>query len=180
MSKGYSNLFDTSKALSSDEARFSPKGGGKKAVWVLDDEARSRIPPIKSRLSRYQRGLILQVKAKGYRISSGKVLAIGRRKDGKIIWIETGNDSTGLQHIIQAHGHEFTSHGISLDSIPSYVLRVALRGKVVGYMKTSNPLPREVYRVRINGKVKYVAISVSDNGYIVGAQFVEKERIKWK
>jgi phosphoribosylformylglycinamidine (FGAM) synthase-like amidotransferase family enzyme len=45
---------------------------------------------------------------------------------------------------------------------------MALReGKMIGYQGRKKT--RSIYEVNFNGEVKYIAVTVSDNGYIVGA-----------
>ena len=52
------------------------------------------------------KALIDEVIANGYKISPEKVVLITRDPTGKIVWLEEGNSSSGLQHIIDRHGHE--------------------------------------------------------------------------
>ena len=55
--------------------------------------------------------LIDEVVANGDKISPDKVLMITRDPSGKIVWMEEGNSSSGLQHIVgrgkvRSHGHD--------------------------------------------------------------------------
>lgn len=86
---------------------------------------------------------------------------------GKIVWLETGNDLSGLKHIINEHGHEFNGKGISNDDIPDYVLEAVYQGHVVGTQGKCNP--RTIYEFTYNGKRQRIAVQVGSNGYIVGA-----------
>lgn len=62
--------------------------------------------------------LIDEVIANGDKISPEKVLMITRDPSGKIVWMKEGNSSSGLQHIVDQHSHEFNGKGISNYEIP--------------------------------------------------------------
>ena len=114
------------------------------------------------------KALIDEVVANGEKISPDKVVLITRDPTGKIVWLEEGNSSSGLQHIIDRHGHEFNGKGISNSEIPDYVLEAVYQGNIVGTQGKRNP-PRMVYEFTYNGQTQRIAIQVGSNGYIVGA-----------
>lgn len=113
------------------------------------------------------KALIAEVKASGEKISPEKVIIITRVPSGQIIWMETGNSRSGLQHIIEEHGHQFNGKGISNDQIPNYVLEAVSHGNIVGTQGRRNP--RTIYEFVYNGVTQRIAVQVSTNGYIVGA-----------
>lgn len=112
--------------------------------------------------------LIDEVVANGDKISPDKVLMITRDPSGKIVWMEEGNSSSGLQHIVDRHGHEFNGKGISNDDIPNYVLEAVYQGNVVGTQGKRTP-PRTIYEFTYNGKTQRIAVQIGSNGYIVSA-----------
>ena len=114
------------------------------------------------------KALIDEVIANGDKISPEKVVLITRDPTGKIVWLEEGNSSSGLQHIIDRHGHEFNGKGIANSDIPDYVLEAVYQGNIVGTQGKRNP-PRTVYEFVYNGQTQRIAIQVGSNGYIVGA-----------
>lgn len=114
------------------------------------------------------KALIDEVIANGDKISPDKVVLITRDPTGKIVWLEDGNSSAGLQHIIERHGHEFNGKGISNSDIPDYVLEAIYQGHIVGTQGKRNP-PRTVYEFVYNGQTQRIAIQVGSNGFIVGA-----------
>lgn len=114
------------------------------------------------------KALIDEVIASGDKISPDKVVLITRDPTGKIVWLEEGNSSSGLQHIIDRHGHEFNGKGIANSDIPDYVLEAVYQGNIVGTQGKRNP-PRTVYEFVYNGQTQRIAIQVGSNGYIVGA-----------
>ena len=112
--------------------------------------------------------LIDEVIANSEKISPDKVVLITRDPNGKIVWLEEGNPTSGLQHIIERHGREFNSKGISNDDIPDYVLEAIYQGQIVGTQGKRTP-PRTIYEFTYNGIKQRIAIQVGSNGYIVGA-----------
>ena len=113
------------------------------------------------------KALIDEVISNGDKISPENVVMITRDPNGRIVWLEEGNNSSGLQHIINEHGHEFNGKGISNDDIPDYVLEAVYQGNIVRTQGKRNP--RTVYEFVYNGITQRIAIQVGSNGYIVGA-----------
>ena len=122
------------------------------------------------------RALIDEVIANGDKITPQNVVLITRDPNGKIVWLEKGNSSAGLKHIIDQHGHEFNGKGISNDELPTYVMTAVSRGKIVGTQGKRNP--RTVYEFEYNGKKQRVAVQVSKNGFIVSANPKKSEDSK--
>lgn len=113
------------------------------------------------------KALIEEVVANGEKISPNDVVMITRAPNGKIVWLETGTSESGLQHIVDRHGHEFNGRGISNDDIPDFVLEAVYQGHVVGTQGKRSP--RTVYEFIYNGQKQRIAVQVGSNGYIVGA-----------
>jgi len=118
--------------------------------------------------------LISEVQSRGDKITPEKVLSIGKDKDGRIVWLEEGRlepRPSGYVHILDRHGGDFKNKGVAESDIPRLVIAAATKGKVVGYSGD-----RKVYEYNENGMVYHLAITISDNGYIVGANPEDK----WK
>lgn len=113
------------------------------------------------------KALINEVITTGGKITPNDVVMITRDPNGKIVWLEKGNDKSGLQHIIVEHGNQFNSKGITNEDIPDYILEAVYQGKIVGQQGKRNP--RTVYEFTYNGEKHRIAVQVSTNGYIVGA-----------
>jgi len=85
--------------------------------------------------------------------------------NGKIAFLEKGHEGAGLTHILRpTRVKQFESIGIQKDQIVNYLRTALTQGKKVGTVSKSNP--RGVYEVMVNGKKQYIAIGISDNGYI--------------
>ena len=96
-----------------------------------------------------------------------KIVKIAKQANGKIVFLEEGNSNAGLQHILEEHSLEFADQGIQQNQIPDLIIKALTKGKAVGYQGKKQT--RVIYEVNFNGKTHYIALTVSDNGYIVGA-----------
>ncbi len=92
------------------------------------------------------------------------VIAIAKDASGKVVFLEKGGAKAGLQHIVQEHGAQFAQQGIAEAQIPDAVMAAVTRGKQVG-MQGARP----IFEVEFNGKTHRIAVDVSSNGFIVGA-----------
>ena len=113
------------------------------------------------------KALIVEVQANGDKISPDKVVMITKDPTGKIVWMESGDSHSGLEHIIDKHSKEFNGRGIANADIPNYVLEAVHQGNVVGTQGKRNP--RTIYEFTYNGKKQRIAVQVGSNGYIVSA-----------
>ena len=95
------------------------------------------------------------------------VVAMTRSSSGKVVFLKTGNSKAGLQHIIEEHGGQFAQMGVSEAQIPGVMMRAVSEGKLVGYQGSG--VGRPVYELDINGQTQRVAVTVGDNGFVVGA-----------
>ena len=110
----------------------------------------------RSLLSKKEQLLVKEVKDRGGKITEKDVVFIVKGKDGKIIWLEKGKSKSpkpsGLKHIIEKQAVE--------------------EAKIVGISGVDRP----VYETTFDKKVVHLAITISDNGYIVGVHLTNK----WK
>ncbi len=72
---------------------------------------------------------------------------------------------SGLKHILEEHKTNFNEKGIPTHLIPNAVKKAVEENKIVG----TSGKDRDVYETVFNGKTIHLAITVSSNGYIVGA-----------
>jgi hypothetical protein len=133
--------------------KLAPELAGKLRRWIDD-----LITPTPSREE-----LIEELARSGVKHSPEKIVAIGRDPDGRIVFLETGSPSAGLEHILQKQG-QFAQRGVGQDQVADYVLTAVTKGKVVGMQRT-----RPIYEFQWNGTTHRLAVTVGDNGYIVGA-----------
>ncbi|MFB5638591.1 MAG: hypothetical protein ACE5RF_09310, partial [Nitrosarchaeum sp.] len=131
---------DGGKILKKTEDAEKGIEGGSKTTSLLDELANS-----------------------GVKYNADDVVSVTKTADGKLVWLENGNSNAGLQHIME-HAEQFATKGISKDKISDFVMYALENGEVVGTQRT-----RTIYEVMYGGKLQRVAISVGDNGFIVGA-----------
>jgi len=112
--------------------------------------------------------LVAELKQAGIKHTPEDIVWITKLPDGKIVFLETGNAKAGLQHILEDHTVDFANKGILADQIPDAVLTAVTNGTIVGYQGTGNQ-PRPIYQVNFQNKTLYIAVTVSKNGFIVGA-----------
>lgn len=116
------------------------------------------------------RALIDEVKANGEKINPSEVIGITKDSSGRIIWLEKGHldgKPSGLAHIMDAHESNFNDKGIASSDVSDFVLIAVSKGHIVGYQGKGTRRP--IYEVDYHGTTYHVAVTVGDNGYIVGA-----------
>ena len=111
--------------------------------------------------------LLDELASSGEKYNPKGVIAITKTKDGKLVWLENGTKTAGLRHIIIEHANDFLNKGITQEQIPDYIMNALENGKIVGYQRSG--VGRPIYEFTYNGKIHKVAITVSSNGFIVGA-----------
>lgn len=111
--------------------------------------------------------LVAELKLSGIKITPSNVVATSRNASGQVVFLESGNAASGLQHIIAAHGDDFARVGISSQQIPEVVTQAVTRGRFVGYQ--GGEFGRPIYEIVVNGRIQHIAVTVGNNGYIVGA-----------
>lgn len=109
-------------------------------------------------------GQLAELAAKGVKFTEKNVIATGRDANGKLIFLESGSSSAGLQHILERHAGDFLKKGIPASEVPTVVMKALTDGTVVG-VNGSAP----VYEIVHNGVTQHIAVGVGSNGYVVRA-----------
>ena len=109
--------------------------------------------------------LIAELRQAGVKHTPEQILRIAKLPNGKIVFLETGNASSGLQHILENHKDEFAEKGIYEAEVPDAVMLAVIGQTIVGYQKQNRP----IYQITFNGKTHLIAVTVGSNGYIVCA-----------
>ena len=143
-----------------DIAEGAAKGAGKK----LDGAAEDAGKVVESGLNS---NLLDELVNSGVKYNPEDIVAITKTADGKLVWLENGTDTAGLNHIITEHADDFLNKGITQEQIPDYVMNALENGKIVGYQGRGTGRP--IYEFTYNGEIHKVAITVGNNGFIVGA-----------
>ena len=111
--------------------------------------------------------LLEELSRSGVKYNPDDIVAIIRTADGKIVWLENGTESAGLNHIIAEHADDFLNRGITQEQIADYIMSALENGKIVGYQ--GRGMGRPIYEFIYNGVTNKVAITIGNNGFIVGA-----------
>ena len=113
--------------------------------------------------------LIAELQQADIKHTPENIVRIAKTSDGKIVFLETGNSGSGLQHILRNHVLQFADKGISRDQIPNAIIIAITQGRVIGFQGKTTPTPRPIYEFTFDGETKYLAVQIGDNGYIVSA-----------
>ena len=65
--------------------------------------------------------LLSELIKSGVKFNEEDVLMITKTKNNKIVWLEKGNNLSGLQHIINKHGNQFVDKGIKKEDLPVFL-----------------------------------------------------------
>ena len=120
--------------------------------------------------------LVKQLEQSGVKFSKKDMVFVTKDKTGQVVWLEKGNESSGLQHIVSRHANDFQSkHGISKSKISNHLNDVFTSGKVE-YSRITQKNGRDGYeRLYSHNRKYYLLTGVGTNGYIVSAYPINKE-----
>ena len=112
--------------------------------------------------------LMEELRNSGEKYSEKDIIFIVRQQNGKIAWLEEGNESVGLKHIKIRHAKEFQKKGIKEGLIPELIKEAIVNGKIIG-KQGNGPTPGDIYAVDFMEKKLIIMIVVSSNGFIITA-----------
>ena len=110
-------------------------------------------------------GLFSQLGKQGVKFTEGNAEWITKSKDGNIIWLEEGDNGSGLQHIMLGHSTEFSKWGLNSQQEVSSFIEDAIKSNDY----TIRGAGDYIYNVSVNGISKQMEVVISNNGYIVTA-----------
>jgi filamentous hemagglutinin len=111
--------------------------------------------------------LLGELSNQGIKHTPENIIDIAKTQEGRIVFLETGNNSAGLKHIVNKHADDFIKRGITEDQIPDAVMAAVTKGKIAGYQGAGKGRP--IYEFQFNGQTQRIAVTTSNNGFIVGA-----------
>ena len=112
--------------------------------------------------------LINELEKSGVKFTKEDVVFVTKDVTGKTVWLEKGNISVGLEHIISRHSEDFQSkHGISKSNIAQHIENVFRNGKVE-YSRVTKGNGGYERLYNYNGKY-YMITGIGKNGFIVSA-----------
>ena len=120
--------------------------------------------------------LIAELENNGIKFTKENIVWITRDRTGQIGWLEKGNSSAGLEHILNGdgastgHASDFkNAFGISKEEIPSFLHKVISQGTVISneYRFVNGHMGYDrIYYYEGN---HYVLTGIGSNGFIVTA-----------
>ncbi len=109
--------------------------------------------------------LFAQLEVNGIKFTREATQWICKTPSGNIIWLEIGNDSAGLQHIMLRHSTEFSSWGLNSQEAVSTFIENAVKNGTPNVIGTGD----SIYNVTVNGVTKQMEVITGSNGFIVTA-----------
>ncbi|MBC1586984.1 hypothetical protein HCJ21_12650 [Listeria seeligeri] len=103
--------------------------------------------------------LLDELAASGVKYNPEDVVMITKAPDGKLLWLEKGNDKVGLKHIVNGHAADFEAKGIK--DIPSFLNEVLKAKPIKTGVGKNGPFADYL----VDG-VKY-RVAYGTNGFIV-------------
>jgi len=103
--------------------------------------------------------LLEDLVSSGAKHNADDIVIITKTPDGKLLWLENGNEGAGLRHIIDGHADDFAKRGI--DDIPQFLEEVLQSEPIEVGVTESGPFAEYL----VSGKRYRVAYGT--NGYIV-------------
>lgn len=108
--------------------------------------------------------LMNELKESGVKFTEENVVMITKTKKNELVWLEKGNESAGLNHIIKRHEKDFKNKfGVSKENIPITIKDILKNGTEIS-SKIKNKGFEKVYLY--NGE-HIVITAVGTNGFIV-------------
>ncbi len=122
--------------------------------------------------------LIAGLEKNGVKFTKENIVFITKDGTGQTVWLETGSQSTGMQHIISRHADNFLEkHGVAKAEIATHLEAVFHQGKVE-YSRIMSKTGGYERLYSHNGRY-YLLSGVGKNGYIVSAYPIgEKEALR--
>ena len=119
---------------------------------------------------------IMKLQNAGVKFNKEDVIFVTNDSSGKLIWLEKGNDQSGLNHIKARHSNDFAKkHGVSVDKIQSHIKNIIEHGKLE-YEKVTQRNGRDCYeRLYSKSGKYYLQMGVGFNGYLVSAYPISKK-----
>ena len=127
----------------------------------------------------YNEADIEKLEKAGVKFNKEDVIFVANDSSGKLIWLEKGNEKSGLSHIKNRHAIDFREkHSVSIDKIPQHIKTIIEKGKLE-YSKVTQRNGRECYERLYSKSGKYfLQTGVGSNGYLVSAYPIsEKEAL---
>lgn len=123
-----------------------------------------------------RRHMIDQLTKTGVRFNPNDVLFVTKDKTGQLVWLEKGNESAGLKHILygdgrnRGHASDFKKAlGLESNQVSGYLKKVITYGNVVSNKIKPVGNRKGFERVYSYEGNYYIVTGIGTNGFIVSA-----------
>ena len=112
----------------------------------------------------------------GVKFYAKDVIFVTHDKKGRLIWLETGNSNSGLNHIVLKHSDDFLNkHNVTQEQIPNHIKSIVQTGNVE-YCRTVRKGNRDGLEILYSKENQYYLLSgVGTNGFMVSAYPIDKD-----
>ena len=120
--------------------------------------------------------LLKELESSGVKFSREDIIFILKDENDNISWLENGNSSVGLKHIIERHSRDFMKkHGVHSKDIANYLRHIFANGKVE-YARQTYKNGRLGYEKLYSYKGKFFVLTgVGTNGFIITAYPIDEK-----
>lgn len=159
-------------AMKRDEQRMKTAIGIQKRAIAQGKPIKEETQKKKEQTNRTEeeKELIRELVESGKKVSPENVVAIIRKEGSGIVWLETGDQKSGLEHIIKRHAKDFEARGIKKEDIPKFIKKALKHGERI---ETKESKGGEEVILKLEGK--QYKIVIASNGFIVTAYPVKEK-----
>ena len=118
--------------------------------------------------------LIKELATTGASFNENEIIFVTKDATGQIVWLEKGNEKSGLAHIIERHMDDFAKAiGLTEETLPQFLENVISKGMIVSNVPSNAGTGyTRVYDYDGN---YYTVTGIGTNGFIVTAYPTSKE-----
>lgn len=112
--------------------------------------------------------LMDELKNSGVKYTEKDVVLVAKNYNGKLLWLEKGNESSGLKHIKKRHQKDFGAN----TNVKDLLMKILPLKPLKHFSRKKGKKLADIYLYKKNSKLYLVAYG--DNGYIVSFYPYEK------
>ena len=120
--------------------------------------------------------LISELEENGIKFTKEDIVFITKDRTGQTVWLENGNSSAGLEHILYGNGKspghaaDFEkAFGVSKTGLPQYLQKVITQGNVISNKLIKRGSREGFERVYYYEGRYHVVTGIGTNGFIISA-----------
>ncbi len=120
--------------------------------------------------------LLDELEKSGVKFTKEDVSFVTKDTTGQLVWLEKGNSSVGLEHIIERHEQDYINvYGINKEGIPKYIKAVISNGKILHQENVVKNGKLGIERIYEYNNQYYTLLALGTNGFIVSMYPVRRK-----